>query len=50
MKSKKVVYYCDGICERCNKGKEFKSKSGTEYSCDPAKVRGLRIIAPYLVK
>ena len=39
-------YYCDGMCERCEKGKLFKGKKTSWYTCDPEKVKGLKVIAP----
>ena len=42
----KKVYYCDGICEKCNKSKEFKDKTGVYISCDPVKIKGLKVMAP----
>ena len=46
----KKEYYCDGICENCPKGKLYEDKDGKWYSCDPDKVKGLKVIAPYLPK
>ena len=43
---KKKEYYCDGICEICDKGKLYKDRDGEYYTCDPKKVKGLKIIAP----
>lgn len=37
-------YYCDGICERCEKGKWF--EKGQYYSCDPEKVNGITVVCP----
>lgn len=39
-------YYCNGICESCDKGKLFKGKKSEWYTCDPEKVKGLKVIAP----
>lgn len=44
----KKKYYCDGICEACNKGKLYKDEEGKYYTCDPKKVRGLKVIAPVI--
>ena len=41
-------YYCDGICECCDKGKHYKDEGLGYYTCDPKKVKGLRIVVPYL--
>ena len=47
---KKKEYYCDGICENCDKGKYYKDKDGEYYTCDPKKIKGLKIMPPYLIK
>ena len=45
---KKKEYYCDGICEDCEKGKLYETKEGKYYTCDPKKVKGSKVIAPCL--
>lgn len=45
---KKQIYRCDGICESCKYGKEFKEKDAVYFTCDPKKVKGLKVIAPSL--
>lgn len=42
----KKEYYCDGICEDCEKGKLYETKEGNYYTCDPKKVKGLKVITP----
>ena len=37
-------YYCNGLCESCDKGKYYKGKGS--YTCDPDKIKELQIIAP----
>ena len=39
-------YYCDGICECCEKGKYYNDSDGEYYTCDPEKVVDLEIICP----
>lgn len=46
---KRKNYYCDGICEHCEKGKFYEDKYGDGlgyYSCDKNKIKGLYVIAP----
>lgn len=44
--NKKQVYYCDGCCESCKYGKKFNKNSTIYYTCDPNKVKELKVITP----
>lgn len=45
-KKKLKNYYCDGLCEKCKKGKFYKDSYLGHYTCDKEKIKGLHVIAP----
>ena len=44
MADKAQRYYCNGICEDCDKSKWY--KRGRYYSCDPEKTKGIIVQCP----